>query len=117
MEINKNKKKFLKTIFLTSRNHSRYKENQYKWGEVQELLKKENVELHPDDFLIIDYDEGYNDGDSSMEPHYSISVRRMVEESDDEFKRRIENGKFMKDLSRKRRYDNYLKLKEEFENE
>jgi hypothetical protein len=43
-------------------------------------------------------------------------VIRMVEETDEQFERRIKDIERDKEWAKKRRYESYLKLKEEFEN-
>jgi hypothetical protein len=82
-----------------------------KWKDLKDLV------LEDEDLLEIGHDPGYYSENNSWDPHYFIKVIRMVLETDDEYEKRILDSKIFKEESRKRRYENYLKLKKEFENE
>lgn len=104
-------------IFNEHKRWSQFSNNTWSWGEVQELLKKRKVELLPTDTLQIGFDEGYQDGDASQDPHYYITVHRDRPETDKEFEKRKEEFEAFKKSSEEKRREQYLKLKEEFENE
>ena len=80
-------------------------------------VKEISIELLPDDVIIAGFDEGYYSENNSWDSHYYFEVRRDRLETDEEFKKRKESDKWHKKDLRKRRYENYLKLKKEFENE
>lgn len=78
-------------------------------------FKDINIELLPDDYLDV---EETDQGD------LLVSITRYVEETDDELKERLKFEKEQKlsiknsqEILKKIRYEQYLKLKEEFENE
>ena len=87
----------------------------YTWGEVKELLNKENIQLLNDDIVRIGFEEGWNEGDSARDDMFFISVKRNRKETDDEFAKRKLKIEKLKEESKKLRYENYLKLKQEFE--
>jgi hypothetical protein len=84
--------------------------SEYTCGDIREILK--NTEL-------LDTDKFYmwtDDEDDS----YKVSIYRMVLETDEEFNARLEEAerirKTYEKITEKQRYQQYLKLKEEFEN-
>jgi len=99
----------MKKIFKTETVFRKQNDNKpIKFGEI-------DIELQPDDVIISGHDEGYYSENNSWDAHYYLEVHRDRLETDEEFeKRKEENEWHMKDL-RKRRYQNYLKLKAEFE--
>lgn len=88
----------------------------YTWGEVKEILGKEGIELEDSDVLKIGFEEGWNEGDSARDDMYYVSLERDREETDVEFEKRKLNVEKIKEENTKMRYEQYLKLKEEFEN-
>jgi len=58
--------------------------------------------------ILTDYDAG--------DSHFSFEVSRMVDETPEQMDRRIEFEIRNDERNRVRRYEKYLKLKEEFEN-
>jgi hypothetical protein len=81
-----------------------------KFGEI-------TIAVEPEDVIHQVYVEPFNGSVEGWEGHYELNVHRKREETDAEYeKRRIENERFVVD-SKKKRYENYLKLKKEFENE
>ena len=87
----------------------------YAWGEVKELLNKENLQLLDDDIVRIGFEEGWDEGDSARDDMYFISVKRNREETEDEFAKRTLKIEKLIEENKKLRYENYLKLKQEFE--
>jgi len=73
------------------------------------------IELQPDDIITAGYDEGYQSENEAWDPHFYLIVERTRLETDGEHEERTKRETFMKEDSRKRRYQTYLKLKEEFE--
>lgn len=110
------KKVINELIFREHRRYSNFNDI-WSWGEVQELLKKKNIELLPTDTLQIGYEQGYQDGDSSQDPYYFIWVHRDRPETDAEFEKRKEGYRVSKEQTKERRYKLYLELKEEFGDE
>lgn len=83
----------------------------FTWKQLKEIKFKD------DDRLEIGYDEGYYSENNSWDPHYYAVVYRMEEETDIEFERRQTRIAIDEKLMKKRRYESYLKLKKEFEDE
>jgi len=73
------------------------------------------IELQPDDIISAGYDEGYQSENEAWDSHFYLIVERKRLETDKEYEERTRLETFMKEDSRKRRYQHYLKLKEEFE--
>ena len=86
----------------------KHQDNQPTWNDIK------HIEFQEDDEIAIAYDEGNED--SANEGWY-ISVKRWVEETDEQFAKRLQNIKKDKERSKNMRYESYLKLKAEFENE
>lgn len=74
--------------------------------KVKDLIEKHG--LHPDDTITVSYDD---DGE------LACYVYRDREETDEEYKKRIQSENFANENLKQKRYATYLKLKEEFENE
>lgn len=74
-----------------------------------------HVDLQDDDELNIQWNEPYYSENNSWDGHYSVSIIRNRLETDEEFQKRLEREE--RDLKRQKeyRYNNYLKLKSEFE--
>lgn len=91
------------------------KEKQIFIGNNDRLLQWKdikNLQLEDDDTIH----SGWVDDDSyDYHGYYHVDIIRMVEETDEEFKERIEQNKRSSEVMRQRRYENYLRLKEEFE--
>lgn len=76
-----------------------------------------NIEIEDDDILTVGHQDGFYSENNSHDPYYLFAVNRMVLETDDEEKVRIENAKRDQRYLKKHRRESYLKLKEEFEKE
>jgi hypothetical protein len=85
------------------------RQTKIKWSDIKHL------KMEDDDILHIGFDEGYYSENESWEPYYFANVTRMVEETDAERDERVRMAQFHTEEMKKRRYDNYLKLKMEFE--
>ena len=73
--------------------------------------------VQDDDMIYAGYDEGFYTENNSHDAHYFMRIERKRIETDEEFQKRIEKHKEFIEDSKKRRYENYLKLKQEFENQ
>ena len=85
------------------------------WEQLQTRPTWKNIkhlDLQDDDEIIISYEE-YMDGDGD---YYYISIERWVEETDEEFEKRLKFHEEKKEVMKKMRYESYIKLKAEFEN-
>lgn len=80
-----------------------------KWKNIKDFKFEE------DDVIEIGYDEGYYSENNSWDPHYYAVITRKVIETDAEYQRRIERQEADSERYQKQRYENYLKLKAEFE--
>lgn len=94
-----------------------WNDNTYKWGQIKDILKKKNIELQDDDEMSIFYEDSYVEGDSARDACYTFQVYRTREETDEEFEKRKIQLEKSKEDGKKRRYENYIKLKAEFEPE
>ena len=99
----KEKKTKQVTIFQEQR------ESPITWKDIK------HVDLQDDDELNIQWNEPYYSENNSCDGHYSVSIIRNRLETDEEFQKRLEREE--RDLKRQKqyRYNNYLKLKSEFE--
>jgi hypothetical protein len=80
-------------------------------------FKKYKDQLEDEDIVHSGYDEGHVSENNSWDPFYFVSVKRQVLETDEEYeKRKRKHEQYLKEC-KERRYKQYLKLKEEFENE
>lgn len=84
-------------------------QNQPTWKELKD------VELQDDDLITISYEEAYYSENNSYDGHWFIDVQRQREETDEEYQERLERTKNSEAMLKKNRYQQYLKLKEEFE--
>jgi hypothetical protein len=71
------------------------------------------IEFEDDDMIFLEYED---DDPNVPEGYFIAKVERFVEETDEEQRERIERSKLSQEISKKMRYQTYLKLKEEFEN-
>jgi len=87
------------------------KDNPFTWKDIKDF------KFEDDDVIRIVYVDSYHSENNSYDDHYNAEVIRMVEETDEQFKQRIEDWEINEKFYKKRRYESYLKLKEEFGNE
>jgi len=81
----------------------------YKWGEINDIVKDKGLTLEYDDILDIERDENYE--------NYNITIYRSQLETDEEFEARRSIKNTYEEWGKKQRYEEYIKLKKEFENE
>lgn len=75
-----------------------------------------HIEFQDDDLIHIGHDEGHYSENNSWDPYFYVVVERFREETDEEYHQRVEENEKFKEEMKKKRYETYLKLKEEFEN-
>jgi len=97
--------KVKKTVF------NKRKDDPFTWKDIK------HFKFEDDDVIRLEYVESYYSENNSYDEHYMAEVIRMVEETDEQFERRIKDIERDKEWAKKRRYESYLKLKEEFENQ
>ena len=85
----------------------------FTWKDIKHLVN----ELEDDDVIVFQYCEGYYTEDNSSSPYYMGQITRMVLENDEQYKKRLDENKKFLEERKKLRYESYLKLKKEFENE
>ena len=85
-------------------------DKQPSWKDIKHL------EFQDDDLIHIGHDEGYYSENNSWDPYFYVIVERFREETDEEYQERIKVNENTREMLKKNRYQQYLKLKEEFEN-
>lgn len=70
-----------------------------------------------DDILDSGWEEGHYSENNSCDGHFSVTIARKVLETDAEYELRKKIEKTEKEHLRTRRFETYLKLKKEFEDE
>lgn len=83
----------------------------FTWKDIKHL------DLQDDDIIDLSWVDSFYSENESWEGHFHAEVIRMVPESDENYNQRISAYERPKAASKKQRYENYLKLKEEFDNE
>lgn len=76
-----------------------------------------HIDFEDDDRLRISYEEPYYSENNSHDGYFYIEVEREFEETDEEYEKRMKRVAEDRESLRKQRYKNYLRLKEEFEND
>ena len=71
--------------------------------------------IQEDDIIEIHIEESFFSENNSYDAYTELVVFREIEETDEEYSKRISNEEKHKEELRNRRYENYLKLKTEFE--
>jgi hypothetical protein len=85
------------------------KDTKFTWKDLK------HIKFEDDDMIEVQYEEPYYSENESHGEYFHCQVTRMVEETDEDFEVRMSTFKKMAEESKKKRYENYLKLKEEFE--
>jgi hypothetical protein len=82
------------------------------WGDFN------HIKLEDNDYIQNGYVEPWRNGDdNSGGDHYSLTIKRKRLETEEESTKRIHKEEINKKMLRSRRFESYLKLKKEFENE
>lgn len=93
-----------KTVLAFARN------NPITWKQIK------HFQFEDDDEIRIGYVEPWENGDdNSGGDHYEVEILRCRLETDEEFNKRMEKIRRDEEWSKKRRYESYLRLKEEFD--
>jgi len=94
-----------KTLFYTSM-------NEYPtWKDIKD------IQFEDDDRIRISYEDPCQTESNYEDDGWHIEVEREMEETDEEYERRMIRIKSDEEWRKKQRYENYLRLKKEFENE
>jgi hypothetical protein len=83
--------------------------NQPTWKDIK------HIEFEDDDIVTVTYVEPYFSENESNDGYFMVSVVRMVEETDEQFQKRMKDVELKNKWAKEQRYNNYLKLKSEFE--
>lgn len=102
---NKSKEK----IYLDKRIHLLTKDQPITWGDIKHFQFEDN------DHIECGYVEGYYSENNSWNPHYTCVIIRKVWETDEQFEKRQRQIELEKKWAKERRYETYLKLKQEFD--
>ena len=86
------------------------KESYFRWKDIK------NVPFEDEDIIRIEYVEPYHSENNSWDGHFIAEVIREIEETDEQFQKRIYEIERDAKWRKESRYKSYLKLKEEFEN-
>ena len=79
------------------------------WKDIKDF------QFEDDDIVSIGWEEPYYSENNSWDGFYYCRVERMVEETDEEYEDRMERKRNSESMLKKNRYEQYLKLKKEFE--
>jgi hypothetical protein len=94
--------KVKKEIFSDQKNEP------FTWKDIKD------IPFEDDDKINITWVEGYYSENNSWDGHFHAEVIRMVEETDEQYEKRKRENELHTHWLKERRYENYLKLKEEF---
>lgn len=74
-------------------------------------------DIQDNDIIEIRREDAYNSENNSYDAYTELVIIREVEETDEQYQKRIENENRDAKILKARRYEHYLKLKKEFEND
>lgn len=77
----------------------------------EEILKQIKI----GDIINSGFEDAYYSSDSSCESHFYLEIIEERLETDEELEKRIKEENQRKEITKKNRYEYYLKLKKEFE--
>ena len=86
-------------------------------GKVIEWKDIKHFQFNDGDIIRAGYDEPEHGENYGHDGYFYFSVQRQVLETDEEFEQRKVNNQMEAERQKKNRYEHYLKLKKEFENE
>ena len=84
----------------------KYFQKQPRWKDVKKLF-----DIQDEDFICLTFEESHDGSDGE----WLFSVERERPETDEEYEKRINRNKQWEEEQKERKYQRYLKLKEEFE--
>lgn len=96
-------------MFLDKEIFHETKDTPFKWSDIK------HIQFEDDDLLKIEFVEAHYSDNNSWDHHYSCTVIRKVLETDEQFQERVRRNELLKKELKERRYETYLKLKQEFE--
>jgi hypothetical protein len=76
-----------------------------------------DIQFEDDDRIRVSYEEPYHYENESSNGGWVIEVEREMEETDEEYEKRMKRIKSDEEWQKKRNYETYLKLKKQFEND
>jgi hypothetical protein len=79
---------------------------QLKWGDIKHLQLEDN------DLIYSAWEENEDNNGN-----WEAVITRMVEETDEQFQKRMKDVELKNKWAKEQRYSSYLKLKDEFEND
>ena len=79
------------------------------WKDIKDF------QFEDDDIVSIGWEEPYYSENNSWDGFHYCRVERMVEETNEEYEDRMERKRNSESMLKKNRYEQYLKLKKEFE--
>ena len=82
-----------------------------KWKDIKDF------QFEDDDILNIGWEEPYYSENNSHDGYFYVIITRMIEETVEEYAKRIKEKKEISERLRELRLKQYLKLKKEFETE
>jgi hypothetical protein len=88
---------------------------QYDWEDAPLKVSDIPKDLLPDDKIYCHSDAGHCSENNSWDGFTEYIIVRLRDQTDEEYQKDIEWWANKKEESRKARYENYLKLKKEFE--
>lgn len=100
-----------KKLKLDKNVFQRVKDDPFRWKDIK------YIKFEDDDIIRIEYVEPYYSDNNSWDGHFIAEVIREIEETDEEFEKRMHKVERDEKWRKESRYKSYLKLKEEFENE
>jgi hypothetical protein len=87
----------------------RHKDKPIRWKDIKD------IQFEDEDEIKVAYDEGFYSENNSWDPYHYVIVTREILETDEEMVKRVAKESKQKEEMRNRRYEQYLKLKKEFE--
>jgi hypothetical protein len=106
-DFNKNKNKAEKEIFTFQREGNCA---DIRFGDLPK-------NMHEDDIIDIRREDSFYSENNSYDAYTELVIIREIEETDEEYQKRISSEERHKNFLKTRRYETYLKLKSEFENQ
>ena len=97
------KLKIKTTIFTKNVNHP------ITWKDLK------HIQFQDDDIINVEYIEPECTNNCEHDGYFDVEISRMVEETDDQYNKRMIEITESKELLKKNRYERYLELKKEFE--
>lgn len=105
VDTSKPKKKIKEEIFS----------KQYEGEEREIPISDLPTDLEPDDLLVYSSDPGFFSENNSYDAHTIVKILRPRLENDEEYSERLRKSHQFLNKAKERRYEVFMKLKEEFE--